>query len=209
MRFFITKKHLAAIIGALFAALLILAMTGCGDERAQAASDARAGIHAAVEIAPEAGPILAGVDARLPAASGVNSADWPAPVWTKERIKSDPVGYGNSAPPEPARWGFLAALGGAGVVALGLLRVVAPLIPGGGPIVKVVADMAWSAMAHKDQKKADAAAASAHQASAYLVDIVLAAQRLPPGTLPEHIEQLLAAPIVNSAIEHLSRAPTA
>ena len=207
VRSFLTKKHLAAIIGALFAALLILAMTGCGEDRAQAASDARAGIQAAVEIAPEAGPILAGVDARLPAASGVNSADWPAPTWPKERIKADPVGYGNSAPPEPARWGFLAVLGGAGVAALGLLRVVAPLIPGGGPIVKVVADMAWSVMAHGDQKKADAAAQTARQAATYLIDIVLAAQRLPPGTMPENIEQLLAAPIVNSAIEHLAKAP--
>ena len=67
--------------------------------------------------------------------------------------------------------------------------------------------MAWSVMAHGDQKKADAAAQTARQAATYLIDIVLAAQRLPPGTMPENIEQLLAAPIVNSAIEHLAKAP--
>jgi hypothetical protein len=43
------------------------------------------------------------------------------------------------------------AWGAIGVAALGALRILAPLIPGGGPLVKMAADAAWAMMAHKDQ----------------------------------------------------------
>lgn len=41
------------------------------------------------------------------------------------------------------------------IAALAALRMVAPFIPGGGPVVKLAADVVWSLMAHKDQKAAD------------------------------------------------------
>jgi hypothetical protein len=186
--------------------VFLLVLCGCAsDDRAKVAADARAGIHAAAEVAPEAAPILAGVDARLPAVSGVNSADWPAAEWTKERIKADVKGYAESAPPEPARWGFWAAVGGAGVAALGLLRIVAPLIPGGGPIVKMAADFAWTVMSTKDQKAADQAAAMAQQAAQHVGPILDAIKTLPPGTLPAHVQQMLDVPIVRAAVEHLAK----
>jgi hypothetical protein len=166
-----TKKMLVSLIGLLAAAVLLLC--GCAsDARAKTAADARSGLQAAAELSPEAAPILAGVDARLPAVAGVNSADWPAAEWTKERIRNDVEGYTKSAPPEPARWGFWAAAGGIGVAALAALRVVAPLIPGGGPLVKLAADAAWAVMAHRDQKQADEANAMVRKAADQINDAI-------------------------------------
>lgn len=205
MNWYITKKMLVGLIGLLVAAILILLFAGCAsDDRAKHAADARSGLHAAAELSPEAAPILAGVDARLPAVSGVNSADWPAPEWTKERVRNDTEGYAKSAPPEPTQWGLIAFLSGAGVAALGLLRVVAPLIPGGGPLVKMAADLAWTVMAHKDQKAADAAAAMTHQAATHIAPILDAVRTLPPGTLPPHVQQMLDIPMVRAAIDHIA-----
>lgn len=205
MRWFITKRHLVCLIALLVAALIAILVSGCGsDARAKHAADARSGLHAAAELSPEAAPILAGVDARLPAVSGVNSADWPAPEWTKERVRNDVEGYAKSAPPEPTRWGWIAALSGAGVAALGLLRVVAPLIPGGGPLVKMAADLAWSVMSTRDQKAADKAAALSQQAAAHVAPILDAVRALPPGTLPPHVQQLLDVPMVRAAIDHMA-----
>jgi hypothetical protein len=200
-----TNNRRFAILAALVAIWLIaLAMAGCSDDRAKHAADARSGLHAAAELAPETGAILAGVDARLPAVAGVNSADWPAPEWTKDRVRNDPQGYGKSAPPEPARWGWVAALGGAGVAAIGLLRLAAPLIPGGGPILKMAADFAWTFLTTKDQKKADAAAATTLKAAVNLSAILASVRDLPPGTLPDHVQQLLAVPLVQAAIDHIA-----
>ncbi len=104
--------------------------------------------------------------------AGINSADWPAAEWTKERVKNDVEGYARSAPPEPTQWGWIAALSGAGVAALGLLRVVAPLVPGGGPLVKMAADLVWNVMATRDQKKTDQAQVLIHQAASSLAPVL-------------------------------------
>lgn len=206
-RWFITKRHLVALIGVLVAALLLLLLSGCGgDVRAKHAADARSGLLAAAELSPESAPILAGVDARLPAVAGINSADWPAAEWTKERVKNDVEGYAKSAPPEPARWGFCAAAGGIGVAALGLFRVVAPFIPGGGPLLKTAADLAWRFLATKDQKATDAAAAMTHQAASHIAPILDAVRALPPGTLPPHVQQMLDVPMVRAALDHVAAA---
>lgn len=187
-------------------AIACLLLMGCGgDVRAKHAADAREGLHLAAEQAPAVAPILAGVDARLPAVSGVNSADWPAAEWSKEKIAADVEGYAKSAPPEPARWGFWAAAGGLGVTALALLRVVAPMIPGGGPLVKLAADAAWSVMATKDQKAADSTAITLANAASHVAPILDAVRSLPPGTLPNHVQQLLDVPIVRSAVEHIAK----
>ena len=211
-RWFITKKHLVGLIGLLVAALLLLLLNGCADERAQVAADTRAGVNA-VRAAYEAGAatsdilaILKGIDDRLPAVAGVNSADWPAPTWTLERITAAPVEYAQSAPPEPARWGFWAAAGGIGVAALGILRVIAPMIPGGGPIVKMAADLVWNVMATRDQKATDAAAAMTHQAASHIAPILDAVRALPPGTLPPHVQQMLDVPMVRAALDHVAAA---
>ena len=142
-------------------AILCLLFYGCAEDRAQTASDSRAGIRAVIQ-AQETGEatdqlaILRGVDARLPAVAEVNSAEWPAPKMTIPQVIERPREYFISAPPEPSRAGAIATIIAVSVAGLGLLRIVAPLIPGGGPVIKTVADLAWKILADKEQKKADA-----------------------------------------------------
>ncbi len=152
--------------------LAVMLCCGCSGERAQQAANTRAGIHAGV-VAIKAGEsgkavqILAGADARLPAVAEVPSVDFPAPAMTTEEIGADPGKYVSTAPPEPKGWGIkaLAILGVGGTAALYALKLVAPMIPGGGPIVGKVADMAWSFMAHRDQREADAIKGAVHEAA--------------------------------------------
>ncbi len=184
---------------------LVLLIVGCdSDVRAQHAADARAGIQAAVQAAPESAQILAGVDARLPAVAGVNSADWPVPAVTPAQIKADPGTYAKSAPPEPSRAWILAACASGGIAALGLLRVVAPLIPGGGPVVKLAADAVWSVMAHKDQKAADDAADVLRSAVATAAPVLHALRNLPPDQVPASVRRLLDSPVIVQAMHLLA-----
>lgn len=138
----------------------MLAVGGCGGERAQAGADARAGLAAAAPHAdPTGAAILEGVNARLPAVAGVNSADWPAPAMTPERIAENPAEYNRTAPPEPAR-GWLKVAGLVGAIGLPLLYAigrVAPMVPGLGTAAGAVANVAWSLLAHRDLKATDRA----------------------------------------------------
>ena len=146
---------------AILCAIVLMFATSCAEDRAQIASDSRAGIRAVIQ-AQETGEatdqlaILRGVDARLPAVAEVNSAEWPAPKMTIPQVIEKPREYFISAPPEPSRAGAIATIIAVSVAGLGLLRIVAPLIPGGGPVIKTVADLAWKFLADKEQKKADA-----------------------------------------------------
>jgi hypothetical protein len=201
------------IIRLLLPISLLLVMCGCAEERTQAAADARSGLHAA-KTAVESGHstadvvgILGGVDAYLPAASGVNSADWPAPKMSPTEIVTDPRKYAASAPPEPARGWFWAAASGAGLAALGLLRVVLPLI-GGGPIVKVAADLVWGIMAHKDQKAADKAADRVQSAVAIAAPLIDQIRSIPADQLPDGIRGILSSPSVQLALTHLATPPS-
>lgn len=204
---------------ACLAALILccLALSSCGDRdaRAQQAADLRAGVRA-LRAAYEAGAatadvlaILQGIDSRLPAVSGVNSAEWPAPTWTPQRIAQDPRGYAASAPPEPSRWSFAAVVSGAALGSLALLRVVAPLIPGGGPLVKAGADLLWNLAATRDQKATDNA--KAQLAATAEVLIPLAAElreQSKHGTLPDGVARLLENPHVVAALHDLTTAKT-
>jgi hypothetical protein len=96
------------------------------------------------------------------------------------------------------------AWGAIGVAALGALRVLAPLIPGGGPLVKMAADAVWAMMAHKDQKAADDAAAVLSRAVAQAAPVLDALRSLPPGSLPPDILRLLDSPITVQALNHLA-----
>jgi len=138
--------------------LITLALSGCNVERSQAAADARAGIQAAAPHADDKGKqILAGVDARLPAAAGVPSGKWPAPIMGPEDIEKDPPKYVSTAPPEPkGLWMETAAIAGTvGTIALFILGKVAPSIPGIGPAVGGIANLGWSLLANRHQKAAD------------------------------------------------------
>lgn len=152
--------------------LAVMLCCGCSGERAQQASNARAGIHAGV-VAIKAGDvdkgvaILAGADARLPAIAEVPSVDFPPPAMSAEAIVADPQRYITTAPPEPKGlgWKAIAALSAAGTFALYGLKIIAPMIPGGGPLVGRIADIGWNILAHKEQKEADAIQGAVHQAA--------------------------------------------
>jgi len=150
-------------------ALIALFFCGCAKERAQAAADARAGIMAAMSHCDRQGQmILAGIDARLPAAADVNSADWPKPAMTPEAIEKDPAAYVKSAPPEPPHhwWqspSLIAALGLGGYALLSIVQRAGPLLPYIGPIfsrfkpLQPVLDMLWRVSSHADEVTADKA----------------------------------------------------
>jgi hypothetical protein len=103
--------------------------------------------------------------------------------------------------------GFWAAMTGAAVTGLAVLKWATPLIsrivPVWGPMVEGVANLAWGIAATKHQKEADKALEMTHQAAAQLAPILLAVRSLPPGTLPDHVQQLLGVPIVRAAIDHV------
>jgi hypothetical protein len=148
--------------------VVALLLPGCGKERAQVASDANAGVQAARQAlvdndAPVADAILDGVERRLPATAGVNSADWPVPAMTPAQIRSDPAKYGKSAPPEPDRVLFWSSVGAGALAAFAVARKLAPLVPGIGPVWSGVVDAAWSLAQHTQAKKADEANERAKQ----------------------------------------------
>jgi hypothetical protein len=202
MRYYIT----------LFIVCLLL-ISGCAKERAQAAADARAGLRA-LAAAYEAGAatadviaIIKGIDKYLPAASGVNSAEWPEPTMTPEQIRSDPIAYGEAAPPEPETWSTAAILSGAGLLLLTLLRVAAPAIPGAGPVVQGAANLAWSLMATHKQKQADQIAETVAQAAQTAKPLLDELRAVPLADLPPSLRNLAQSPFIAAAIKHLSEPP--
>ena len=142
------RRRLGAGLAPLLLLAAVLSFAGCAQDRAQAASDAAAGAQALrASIAPVAAgnvapavwwsstgaAILAGIEARLPAASGLPRAEWPAPSMPPALILSAPDHYAASAPAEPPPstdwWGMIVAgastigLGGAAAWALRLTQL--------------------------------------------------------------------------------------
>lgn len=143
-----------------------IALCGCSQERAQLAADARSGILAAqIQMhagkTDEASAILIGVDRRLPAVAEVPTKDWPMPAMSPASIAEAPRQYVESAPPEPkgGMGKILAVAGGIGASLLFIIGRLAPGLPGAGPVIGKVADVAWNVLAHRDQKATDQAAA--------------------------------------------------
>lgn len=202
-------KEAAKSSGSVF--LLCILLTGCDSRksRAQAAADLNAGIAAAIQAAADAGAqeavaILTGAQRYVAPAAGVNTADMPAPRMTPEEIRSDPQGYGNEAPPEPERWTFWAMAGTAGAFALALLRVAAPMVPGGGPLLSGAANLAWTLMSTRNQKAADAAATIAQQAAANAKPLLDALRAAPLESLPDNVREAIRNPHVAQAVDKLA-----
>lgn len=177
-----------------FLIFLCVFFTGCAsDTRAQAGADARAGIDAAT-MANHAGDhaktdaILKAATNYLPAATGVPSKDWPAPVMQAPAIVANPQQYAAYAPPEPL--GGI-AWAGIGVAALALLRIAGPLVPGVGPFLKLAADATWTVMATRSQKKEDRNTIATAAAALALAPLLEAIQRVPPEELPLPVAVLL------------------
>lgn len=193
--------------------VVLFFMSSCASDRAQVASDTRAGVRAVIS-AQESGSstdqltILRGVDARLPAVAEVNSAEWPAPQMTSEQIQKNPQAYASSAPPEPARAWLIAGLGAAAIAGLGLLRALAPMIPGGGPLIKGVADMAWNIMATKNQRAADAAQAGIVLAARTLAPLAADLRTMNSTLLPDYVAKHLDDPRITAALQTLAEPPT-
>jgi hypothetical protein len=195
--------------------LLLLFLTmGCArDDRAQAAANARAGLMALAAAyqagvgTAEALAIIRGIDKYLPAASGVNSAEWPAPQHTVEQIQKNPTAYGDAAPPEPEMFSLATKLTGLAIFLLGVIRVAAPIIPGAGPLVQGAANAVWSLMATRKQKQADAAAQTVSQAAQVAKPLLDELRAMPLDQLPPSLRELVNHPYVSAAIQHLSEPP--
>lgn len=200
--------------------LIALTLIGCGKQgRAQAGADAAAGLNAvrmklatmeAGYATAEAIAILTGVEKYIPAATGVNPAEWPAPRMTPEQIVEDPSKFHSDAPPVPEPWG--AQLWSAAVLAGGLaawlLKRGLPLIPGiGGParaLIEMGADVLWKVAATKDQKALDAALIELQRAArvaAPVIELIVSQ----PSNLEEQLRTLLKSDDVVLALLDLSR----
>jgi len=174
-------KYLAAFL------LATLVFTGCASRTEQQhASDAIEAQKAIVQIqAPlvtNSDPVVAKAAAetttvaqatipRIENAVSTQTKDLPPPTVVAPVITQDvPKWIGtNPPPPAPAPNGaFWAAVGSTGLIALYGLKRAAPLVPGLGPTVGAVADLAWGALAHRDQKAADEAQAKAADAAALM-----------------------------------------
>lgn len=188
-------------MGKLLLLAMVLLCCGCSGERAQQAANARAGIHAGV-IAVKAGEIdkgvsiLAAADGHLAAVAEVPSVDFPAPAMTAEAIMADPQKYAASVPPEPKGWGLQAiaiatTLGGAALYAL---KLVAPALPGGGPLVAGVANAAWAFLTHGGQRTADKARDTVHDYAPLLQTLLSEAKGIPGlgAKIPPELEAAVA-----------------
>lgn len=182
-------------------------LAGCGQERAQAGADARSGLTAAKQSIADgkpaiAGTILEGVDKRLPAATGVNSADWPAPKLAPPAIIADPKAYSDSAPPEPDRILFWSGITAGALGLLAIARQLAPAIPGIGPLWAGAVNVAYAIAQHSAEKQLDAADQHAKltiDSARPLLDLLRT--RMPDqfGQLPESVQTALNALIDSKA----------
>lgn len=190
---------------------VVLLCSSCGSQRAQAGADARAGISAAKaafaagEATADVVAILEGVDRYLPAATGVNSADWPAPTMTPEQIRVHPARYGSSAPPEPTRWDLVAIASGMGLAALWIAKNLAPMVPGGGPLVASIADTAWKFFSSKKQKEADVIKDQVQSAAIAAQPILEALRSLPLDMLPPRVRDAIDSPLALAALYRLTK----
>lgn len=100
--------------------------------------------------------------------------------------------------------GFWVAAATIALTVLGLAKRYAPvisrLVPVWGPMIEMVANGLWAVASTAQQKQADRAAALTHRA---IAPILLAVRDLPPGTLPDHVQQMMHTPIVRAAIDLL------
>lgn len=207
---------------------LALFLTGCArDDRAQAAANLDAGFDAAritmtkITAAPlndpaalvaarqaaaDAVAILDGSRKYIAPTADVPHAEWPAPVMTAKQITENIVAFSSSAPPEPQTLGAgMLTIGATGLAALlwGIGRI-APGVPGLGSGVGMLADAAYSVLAHAKQKEADNAVVLASGAAQEVAPILAMIRTLPAGILPPQIQKELASPIVGAAVDHLT-----
>lgn len=195
-------------------AFLALFLAGCETraERAQHAADTDAGLAAVsmnladmlpairtltdgdtkaklLALAQSSQDIVATSRAYLAAVADVPKAELPVPAQTPEAIRADGgTGLKAATPPDPTGNALWAILGTAGLAALYGIGKVAPNVPGLGTLVGGVANLAWSALAHRDQLAADKAQATAADAAGVALPILAQIQALPPGTLPPAIQ---------------------
>lgn len=202
------------LLGLLLAAA-IYCMMGCGrQERAQAAADLDAGMQAVAQAiadhaTEEAVAILTSARKYVPATSGVHPSEFPTPKMAPAEIRRDPAKYDKEAPPVPKTWSaaLWAGLGTAGLIGLWIAKQAAPLIPGGGPLVRLAADVLWNVASTKDQKAADKAkdmVAGAVCTVAPIFDLLMASKE----DLPPNIAFALSDPRIKQAIDALTPSST-
>lgn len=198
----------------------ILMLAGCNGEvrysadqakqLAQAKEDATALVIVAKgqTLSEAVASLVASVEARLSAANA-NQADLPAPAVTAtvliasqparaQEVKDSAAAKGN--PPAGSGWGRWAAVGGAALVALGVLRQLAPMIPGLGPVWAGVINFGYNIAQHSAEKKLDAAQATAANVVNDVADLVrvmkinnFVAYQALPKMLTDTLDKVVAA----------------
>lgn len=195
----------------LLCALMLLASIGCAERNKQQAADIRAGHQAALanlmaildqtpseqsvhQLATDTMAIIQGADGRLPAAIGYASAEWPMPSQSAQQVRAAPGAYQANQPPEPTNWGkILGVAGSVGLSALWAVGRFAPIaFPGLGSAVGALSNAAWSALAHGEQKDADATAHKVMIAAQVAQPILEALHQVDPQALPPSVRSALS-----------------
>jgi len=213
------NRFLLSLIILAFATTIILA--GCASRtQQQHAADAIAAQEAIVQIQqpiatnPSGDPIAvkAAQDTvaiatatipRIEQSMETPRADLPLPTISAAAIAGNPQPYTASTPPSPPAGG-LGAAALSGLIAVGLgslyaLKQAAPLIPGGGTAVGMVADLAWNVLAHKDQKAADDAVTRTAGAAQLVAPVLLTLSKSPD--LPAALKAKLTPDILAAAFQ--------
>jgi hypothetical protein len=216
---------------ALLLIAVILILTGCETrtERAQHAADADAGLEAVsmnladmlpairdltdaaaraklLPLAQASQDIISTTRSYLPAVADVPKAEIPKPALSPAEVRVDGGSlYKSSTPPDPTGNGLLTVLSVTGLALLYGVGKVAPGIPGLGPVVGGIANLAWSALAHRDQKAADQAKSAVTDSAQALQPLLITLQNLPPGSMPPPLLAVMQNQVVRDAIDHLAQ----
>jgi len=90
-----------------------------------------------------------------------------------------------------------------GFIAIKAAPIIRKAIPIYGPMISAGIDALWKLCATKDQRAKDKASELSHAALSQIGPIIAAIRQLPPGTLPDHAQQLLNIPIIKAALDHI------
>ncbi len=187
-RHFMSTPHIMRT----FLILLCLVFSGCGSDRAQVAADQHARMDAAKSLlesaikalpvpAPEtqaniesAAILIHNADLSLEATAEMEQAKWPLPKVSAEDLAKHPE---MDKPSKFTAWKLAAGLITTGLGLLWTVGRVAPAVPGLGPVVGGLADLAWKFLANRDQKQTDRIKDTIHDYAPELQKAVAIAQR--------------------------------
>ncbi len=151
---------------------------------AEGLSPGLAALDKAFSAASRAQLLSQNAEASMAAVADVPTADFPAPLHSATELAVHPE-IDAPAPEPSGKLASILALGSTvGLSLLWIVGRVAPSFPVLGPTVGGIAELAWSALSHRDQKASDAVMTNTAAAAQAIAPILDAIQQLPREALP-------------------------